>query len=381
MHVLTVIVFIMDTNANKPYDSLVKTIAETYSRGRVNSFKAVNTILVNTYWHIGQHIVEFEQTGESKAQYGDTVLRRLSKDISLSFGKGFSLSNLYTIRLFFLKYPIFQTVSGILGADEKSAEVQHQFIIDNQEITKGAMVSRFLTWSHYIELLKIDNDLERGFYEKQAMLDNWSVRELQRQKQTALFLRLASGKDKSEILQLARQGRLIEKPEDILKDTYVFEFLKIPEPYHISETGLEERLISQLQEFLLELGKGFAFVGRQYRITLANRHHYIDLVFYHRILKCFVLIDLKIDEAGYEAVGQMNMYLGYMEAEQNTTGDNPPIGIILARSKDELQIKYAMSHTSSQLFVKKYQLYLPNEEELRREIELIYRQQKNEENK
>lgn len=370
----------MGAKPNKPYDNLIKTISETYSRGRVNSFTAVNTILVTTYWRIGQHIVEFEQSGDTKAGYGDKVLKRLSVDLSLSFGKGFSLSNLYTMRLFFLKFPIFQTVSGILGTNKKSAKAPHEYNIDNQYIAKGATVPHLLTWSHYVELLKIENDLERGFYEKQAVLENWSVRELQRQKQTALYLRLAAGKDKKEILKLSEHGKIIEKPEDILKDTYIFEFLKIPEPYHISETGLEERLISQLQEFLLELGKGFAFVGRQFRITLANRHHYIDLVFYHRILKCFVLIDLKIDAAGYEAVGQMNMYLGYIEAEQNTAGDNPPIGIILARTKDELQIKYAMSHTSSQLFVKKYQLYLPNEEELRREIELIYRQQDNESN-
>jgi predicted nuclease of restriction endonuclease-like (RecB) superfamily len=370
----------MGTETDKPYFNLLSTISKTYNRGRVNSFRAVNNILVTTYWHIGQHIVHFEQGGDTKAQYGDKVLKRLSVDLSLSFGKGFSLSNLYTMRLFFLKYPIFQTVSGILGVEEISAEAPHQLRVDNQEITISATLSHLLTWSHYLELLKIENDLERSFYEKQAVLENWSVRELKRQKQTSLFLRLASGKNKGEILQLAKQGSIIYKPEDILKDTYIFEFLKIPEPYHVSEAGLEKRLISQLQEFLLELGKGFAFVGRQYRITLANRHHYIDLVFYHRILKCFVLIDLKIDEAGYEAVGQMNMYLGYMEAEQNTAGDNPPIGIILARSKDELQIKYAMSHTNSQLFVKKYQLYLPNEEELRREIELIYRQQENEEN-
>lgn len=216
----------------------------------------------------------------------------------------------------------------------------------------------------------------QNFYENQTILENWSTTELKRQKKTSLFLRLATGKDKNEILQLAKQGQVIEKPEDILKDTYVFEFLKIPEPYYLSETALETRLINQLQEFLLELGKGFAFIGRQYRITLANRHHYIDLVFYHRILKCFVLIDLKKEEAGYEDIGQMNMYLGYMEAEQNVESDNPPIGIVLARSKDELQIKYAMSHTNSQLFVQKYQLYLPNEEELKREIELIYNQEK-----
>lgn len=355
----------MGARTDKPYDSLVAAIAEIYTRGRINSFKAVNTLLITTYWHIGQHIVEFEQGGDTKARYGDGLLEQLSKDLSHSYGKGFSLSNVKRFRQFYLTYP-------------KGATVSHQLNVDNQAITKGATLSHLLTWSHYIELLKIENDLERSFYEKQAALESWSVRELQRQKQSALFFRLASGKDKNEILQLATHGRIIEKAEDILKDTYVFEFLKIPEPYHVSEAGLEQRLINQLQEFLLELGKGFAFVGRQYRITLANRHHYIDLVFYHRILKCFVLIDLKIDEAGYEAVGQMNMYLGYMEAEQNTAGDNPPIGIILARSKDELQIKYAMSHTSSQLFVKKYQLYLPNEEELRREIELIYRQEENE---
>jgi predicted nuclease of restriction endonuclease-like (RecB) superfamily len=185
---------------------------------------------------------------------------------------------------------------------------------------------------------------------------------------------LAAGKNKEQILKLAKHGQVIEQPKDILKDTYIFEFLKIPEPYLINETNLETRLINQLQDFLLELGKGFAFIGRQYRITLANRHHYIDLVFYHRILKCFVLIDLKREEAGYQDVGQMNMYLGYMEAEQNVEGDNPPIGIVLARSHDELQVKYAMSHTNSQLFVQKYQLYLPDEEELRREIEFVYSQ-------
>jgi predicted nuclease of restriction endonuclease-like (RecB) superfamily len=227
-----------------------------------------------------------------------------------------------------------------------------------------------------VELIKIENPLERSFYEKQSVYENWSTTELIRQKRSSLFLRLAAGKDKKEILQLSQKGKTIAKPEDILKDTYIFEFLKVPEPYHISETSLETRLINQLQDFLLELGKGFAFIGRQYRITLADKHHYIDLVFYHRILKCFVLIDLKKEEAGYEDVGQMNMYLGYMQAEQNVEGDNPPIGIVLARGKDELQIKYAMSHTNSQLFVKKYQLYLPNEEELRREIELIYKQEK-----
>jgi predicted nuclease of restriction endonuclease-like (RecB) superfamily len=185
-------------------------------------------------------------------------------------------------------------------------------------------------------------------------------------------LRLAASKDKKGILQLSKQGQTVNKPEDIIREPYILEFLKIPEPYHLSETDLEKKIISELQHFLLELGKGFAFIGRQYRITLNNRHYYVDLVFYHRILKCFVLIDLKKEEVGYEDVGQMNMYLGYFEKEENTSGDNPPIGIVLAREKDELLIEYAMHGISAQLFVKKYQLYLPNEEELRKEIEKIY---------
>ena len=185
-------------------------------------------------------------------------------------------------------------------------------------------------------------------------------------------MRLAATKDKEGIIRLSQQGQLIQQPSDILRDPYVLEFLKIPEPYYLSESELETRIIDNLQHFLLELGKGFAFIGRQYRITLANRHHHVDLVFYHRILKCFVLIDLKKETAGYEDVGQMNMYLGYFENEENTEGDNPPIGIVLARDKDELQIKYAMHNLNSQLFVAKYQLYLPSEMELRKEIERMY---------
>jgi predicted nuclease of restriction endonuclease-like (RecB) superfamily len=221
----------------------------------------------------------------------------------------------------------------------------------------------------YVEILKIEDPLERAFYEKQSIIENWNVRELKRQKKTSLFLRLAVSKDKEGILKLAQQGQIIDKPEDLLREPYVFDFLKIPEPYHLSETELEKRLIDNLQHFLLELGKGFAFIGRQYRITLGNTHYYVDLVFYHRILKCFVLIDLKREKIGYEDVGQMNMYLGYFENEENIPGDNPPIGIVLAKEKDDLLVKYAMHNVSSQLFVNKYQLYLPKKEDLQRLIE------------
>jgi len=346
------------------YIHLLDNISETFTNGKVKAFNAANIALVETYWKIGQHIVEFEQDGNAKAEYGAGLLEKLSKDLSLKFGKGFSLSNIKRFRQFYIVY-------------QKGAEPSHQLQSnDNQLSTISAKPSHQLSWSHYVELLKIESAVERSFYEKQIIIENWSIPELKRQKKSSLFLRLAAGKNKKEILQLSQQGKIISKPEDILKDTYIFEFLKVPEPFHISETNLETRLINQLQDFLLELGKGFAFIGRQYRVTLANRHHFIDLVFYHRILKCFVLIDLKKEEAGYEDVGQMNMYLGYMEAEQNVEGDNPPIGIVLAREKDELQIKYAMSHTNSKLFVQKYQLYLPNEEELRREIEMIYNQER-----
>jgi len=325
-------------NTNSQYTNLIENISIVYNTGQNNAKIPVNTHLLDTYWKIGQYIVEFEQNGQVKAEYGKALLENLAKDLTIIHGKGFSRSNLNYMRMLYQKYSICE------------------------------MPSHKLSWSHYVELLKIDNDLERSFYEKQSAIENWSVAELKRQKKTALFLRLASSKDKEGILQLAKNGQIVEKPTDIFREPYILEFLKIPEPYHTSETDIEKRIIDNLQHFLLELGKGFAFIGRQYRVTLANRHHYVDLVFYHRILKCFVLIDLKKDEAGYQDVGQMNMYLGYFENEENTEGDNPPIGIIFAREKDELQIKYAMHNLSSQLFVSKYQLYLPNIDEMRKII-------------
>ena len=333
----------MELDQHHPsYRSLLQRISDTYAGGQRQAAQAVNTHLLETYWQIGQYIVEFEQDGDAKAKYGKHLLENLSRDLKALHGRGFSRSNLVYMRLLYLKYPI-------------SEKPSHQ-----------------LSWSHYVELLKIENDLERSFYEKQSTIENWSVPELKRQKRASLFLRLAASKDKAGILKLAKEGQVVESPTNILREPYVLEFLKIPEPYHLSESELEKRLIEHLQHFLLELGKGFAFIGRQYRITLGNRHHYVDLVFYHRILKCFVLIDLKREEASYEDVGQMNMYLGYFESEENTTGDNPPIGIVLAREKDDLLIKYALHGISTQLFVSKYQLYLPDKDELRKEVAKIY---------
>ena len=326
------------------YQRLLGRISEIYTTGRMRAHQAINAHITETYWQIGHDIVEFEQGGNVRAEYGKALLENLSRDLSLRHGKGFSRSNVSRFRQFYLAYPICATAS-------------HK-----------------LSWSHVIELLKLDDPLERSFYEQQAIREKWTIRELQRQKKTSLFLRLAAGKDKNAILQLAHQGQIIEQPSDLLRDPFVFKFLKIPEPYSVSETDLETRLCDHLQPFLLELGKGFTFVGRQYRITLNNTHYRVDLVFYHRILRCFVLIDLKINEVEHHDIGQMNLYLGYFAAEENTEGDNPPIGIILTRHKDELLVEYATYEMNSQLFVQKYQLYLPDREELRRELELTLRE-------
>jgi predicted nuclease of restriction endonuclease-like (RecB) superfamily len=329
-----------DLTTDDGYQSLLGKISEVYTIGQMRAVQAVNTHITETYWQIGRNIVEFEQEGKARAAYGKGLLDRLSHDLSTRHGKGFSRSNVKRFRQFYLAYP------------------------------KGAKASHLLSWSHYVELLKLDDELERSFYEQQSLREKWSVPELQRQKKSSLFLRLAAGKDKDAILQLATQGQIISQPADLLRDPYVFEFLKIPEPHHLAETDMETRLCDHLQPFLLELGKGFTFVGRQYRITLNNTHYRVDLVFYHRILRCFVLIDLKINEVEHHDIGQMNMYLGYFAAEENSEGDNPPIGIILTRNKDEFLVEYATYEMNSQLFVQKYQLYLPDREELRRELEL-----------
>ena len=324
---------------NIDYQQLVSQISNTFIDGQRKAIVVVNSSLVETYWKIGQHIVEYEQGGSPKAEYGKKLLDNLSKDLSLLHGKGFSRSNIQRMKQFYQTFPI-------------CAKLSHK-----------------LSWSHYVELLKIDDPLERSFYEQQTMIENWSIPELQRQKKASLYLRLAVSKDKKGILKLAKEGQKVLSPTDIIREPYILDFLQIPETHSLSETEIEERIISQLQYFLLELGKGFAFVGRQYRVLLGNRPHRIDLVFYHYILKCFVLIDIKREAVGYEDIGQMNMYLGYFEKEQNSKGDNPPIGIVLAREKDEYVIEYTMHNISSRLFVSKYQLYLPTKEELLKVIE------------
>lgn len=326
---------VADSALNQLADNIASLVNETKSR----ISQTVNVTLVATYWNIGKYIVEFEQEGNAKAKYGTSLLSTLSKLLRIRLGKGYSHPNLNNMRKFYLLYPIFQTVS------EK------------------------LSWSHICELITIEDDLERSFYEKECIASHWNVRSLRRQMDSALFLRLAASKDKQGVLQLSQKGIVIQQPEDIIKDTYTLEFLGLPEKKKYSERDLEQRLIDNLQTFLLELGKGFAFIGRQYPLTINNIHYRIDLVFYHRILKCFVLIDLKKNAVKHKDIGQMNMYMGYFAKEENSYDDNPPIGIILSRTKDELMVEYATYGMDSQLFVSKYELYLPNKEELKRLVD------------
>jgi len=323
------------------YNTLISSIGMLLEKARKRVYSQINQILVKTYWNIGKQIIEYEQKGKEKAEYGSKLLDNLSKDLRLRYGKGFSRSNIIYMRLFYIKY-------------SKSETLSHQ-----------------LSWSHYFELLKVEDDLERSFYEKQCIKENWSVRELKRQKNSALFERIALSKDKKGVLELAKKGLLIEKATDAVKDPYVLEFLGIPEDYKYSEKELEQRIIDNLQKFLLELGRGFTFVSRQFRMTLGNKHYYADLVFYHRILKCFVLIDLKIDEVTHSDIGQMNMYLNYFKKEEITKEDNEPIGIILTKEKDRVVVEYALGGISNKLFVSKYKLYLPSKEELEKEVKKL----------
>ena len=325
-------------SSNSEYEQLIENVGIALQKGRNCIAQAVNSNIVRTYWQIGQHIVEYEQGGNERAEYGSDLLNRLSRDLTSKYGEGFSRSNVFYIRKLYLEYSKVQTLSE-------------------------------LSWSHYIELLKIDDKTERAFYEKESVNAHWGVRELKRQMKSMLFHRLALSTDKNEVMRLSEEGQIIEKPEDILKEPYVFEFTGLPKMPVYKEGDLETALVSNLSDFLLELGKGFAYIGRQQPIQIAGRTYKVDLVFYHRILKCFVLIDLKRGEVTHEDIGQMNFYLNYYREEMNTEGDSEPIGIVLGAYEDKFVMHYALQNISNQVFVSRYQLYLPNREQLEAELQ------------
>ena len=322
---------------------LVNEIASIITNARNNVSKQVNSELLNAYWNIGRVIVENELKN-NRGEYGKKQLLAISKNLTNKFGKGFSQSNLYNMKMFYTKYPIFQSVTGKLS------------------------------WTHYCELLYISDDDKRSFYEKEAINSNWSVRELKRQISSSLFERLllSNGEaNKKKVLELALKGNEIAKPEDIVKDPYVFEFLGLPENKPMMESDLEEALVRQIEKFLLELGKGFMFVGTQQRVTFGNTHYYVDMVFYNKILRSYVLIELKTIKLMPEAVGQLNMYLNYYAAEVNDENDNPPIGLILCTDKGNVDMQYALGGLSNNIFASKYVTYMPDKEQLIAQVESV----------
>jgi predicted nuclease of restriction endonuclease-like (RecB) superfamily len=329
------------TFSKRNYKKLLETIGFTLQRGRVYAVQVFSRTLVKTNWEIGRHIVEFEQLGNERAEYGSDLLARLSKDLTLLYGRGFGRRNVLDMRRFYLGYKKWQTVSAKLS------------------------------WSHYIALLSISSDIERSFYEKQSVIENWSLSELERQIESSLFERLALSRDKKGVLALAKKGHRTIQVQDAIREPYLLNFVKIAESLRMTEKQLEQKIIDNLQLFLLELGKGFTFVARQYKISIRNKHFHIDLVFYHRILRCFVLIDLKIKGVKHTDIGQMNLYLNYFKAEENVAGDNEPIGIILSAEKDEVLVEFAMGGISNKIFVSKYQLYLPNKKQLQARVREI----------
>lgn len=306
---------------------------------RNRAWRGVNAVMVHAYWEVGREIVEDEQRGEKRAEYGAGVLKNLSERLTEELGKGYDPSNLANMRTFYLAFPIFDAV--------------------RQE----------LSWTHYRILSRIENQQARSFYLQEALKANWNTRDLGRQINSFLYERLAKSRDKAGVLALAQQGAEAFGPTDLMRDPFVLEFTGLEERTRWRESDLEQALMDKLQQFLLELGRDFFFVGRQKRITVETEHNYIDLVLYHRTLRCFVLIDLKVGQLTSADVGQMLAYVGYYKKHDMQEGENPPVGLILCADADRTIARYALPEGQQQVFAARYQLYLPTEEELRRELE------------
>ena len=328
-------------------NSLVLEISTIVNEVKTNLSKEINKSIIYVYWNIGRIIVKHENEDNNRLEYGKEVLKELSKELTKLLGKGYSLTNLTYMRWFYNVYPDYN------------------------------MINNSLSWSHYVELITIKDDKKRNFYEKECINSNWSVRELQRQLDTSLFERLllSDGKNnKKKVLELSKKGQIVNKPSDIIKQPYVFEFLGIKEPKPLLEKDLEYKLIRHIEDFLLELGKGFMFVGSQQRITLNNTDYYVDMVFYNKFLKSYVLIDLKMNKLKAENLGQMNMYLNYYEKVVNNVDDGKPIGIILCAEKDKVALEYALGGLSNNIFASTYTYYIPDKEQLISEVEKVLKE-------
>jgi len=320
-------------------DTAYQNIKAILEKARSTAYRAVNFAMVQAYWGIGRVIVEEEQKGAERAEYGKGLIKELSIRLTKDYGRGFDESNLRNMRLFYHTFP-------------NCDALRHE-----------------LSWTHFRLLLRIEKEEARNFYMLESVKNNWSTRELERQINSLLYERLALSKDRKKVLELSTKGQVIQESRDIIKDPYVLEFLDLKENRIFLEKNLEHALIDKLQAFLLELGKGFSFVARQGRITVDGDHYHIDLVFYNYILKCFVLIDLKVGKLTHQDIGQMDFYVRYFEKEEKLEGDNPTIGLILCSDKNETMVRYTLLEDSKQIFASKYKLYLPTEEELKAELE------------
>ncbi len=339
---------------------LCQKAVDLIDRARNTAIREVNLVQLLTYYTLGKWIVEVQQGGSGRAKYGKRVLETLSDALNHVFGKGYSVSTLTNIRKF---YEIYK--------NRISAPMVTDFAEQNSQplVTKfGNDVPFRLSWTHYLILMRIQNEEERDFYERLAIQENWGKRELSRQYGSSLYERMLIGKDKQQILRLSKKGRLAEKPADLVKDPYILEFLGIPEQTDFSETELESRLIDHLQEFLLELGTGFAFVARQKRFTFEEDHFRVDLVFYNRLLQCFVLFDLKTEKLKHQDLGQMQMYVNYYDRYEKTDFENPTIGILLCPQKNDAVVELTLPENSN-IFASQYQLYLPDKKLLQKKLQ------------
>ncbi len=335
-------------------------IVNLLQSARQQVLRTVNKTMVITYFEIGRMIVEEEQNGKERADYGKSLLKGLSKVLTKEFGKGFSVYNLERMRKFYFIYKnrnIENDISATLLRKSKT------------EISATLLRNFELSWSHYLTLIRMDNENERKFYEIESAKNNWSVRELKRQYDTALYTRLVLSRNKKKIKELSTKGQVIEKPKDTIKDPYILEFIGLPENTEYSESDLEQKIIDKLEHFLLELGTGFTFVARQKRISFDDKHFRIDLVFYNRLLKCFVLIDLKIGELKHQDIGQMQMYVNYYDRKIRLKDENKTIGIILCQNKSESVVEFTLPENNEQIFASKYKTVLPSKKELKLLIE------------
>lgn len=341
-----------NTTITDSNNQLYGRISELLANAKKYVAQTVNQTIVITYYEVGRLIVEDEQHGQERAEYGKSVLKELSLKLTKDFGKGYSVYNLERMRKFYLTY------KNSISESEKSATL----------LRKSESPFK-LSWSHYLQLIKIDNVEERNFYEIEAANNNWSIRELERQYDSSLYERLVLSRDRKGVKELSTKGQVITKPIDTIKEPYVLDFLDLKEQNEYSESDLETAIINKLEHFLKELGKGFLFVGRQQRFTVEDENFYVDLVFYNRLLQCFVLIDLKIGKLKHQDLGQMQMYVNYYDEYVKTDEENPTIGIVLCKQKNETLVQITLPKDNQQIFASKYQTVLPSKEELKQLIE------------